>query len=290
MSRSAPHPITPWPPLTVNVAMTGVVTTREHTPAVPFTAGEIAADAVACEQAGASIVHIHARGADGGQRFGRDAYAPIVAAVREQCPDLILCLTSTGRSGAGLAERAAPLELGPELASLTLGPVDFGRTGRGGNDQEEIRYLIERMREFGVRPEFEIFDLDMVDELHRLIGDGLAEPPFVVNLMLGFPNSVAASAGSMVRLVEALPDGTHWSAGARGAYQRPVAMLAAAAGGGIRTGLEDNPFRDHLTRVPATNAGLVAEVAAIAAVLGRPIAGPVQARELLGLTPAAAVV
>lgn len=277
------HPLTDWRPLIINAALTGIATSREQTPSVPFTAEEIAADARACVDAGASILHLHARDGQGRPAAGAAAYAPIIAAVRDRCPEAIVCLTTSGRAASSVEERLAVIDLGPDMASLTLGSHNF-HAGPSVNPIATIEELAAAMRDAGVRPELEVFDLGMVHLLHRLIARGLVELPLYVNLMLGFPNGAPADARSLVTLVQALPAGTVWAAAGFGAYQRPVAMLAAASGGGVRTGLEDNPFLDHLTREPATNPGAVEEVAGLAAALGRPVATPDQVRSLLGIS------
>jgi len=277
------HPLTEWPPLIINAALTGIATTRAQTPFVPFTAEEIAADARACVDAGASILHLHARDADGRPAAGVCAYAPVLTAVRERCPEAIVCLTTSGRAASSIEERAAVIDLAPDMASLTLGSHNF-HSGPSINPIATIEELAATMRDAGVRPEIEVFDLGMVHLLQRLIARGLVEPPLYVNLMLGFPNGAPADARSLVALVQALPAGTIWAAAGFGAYQRPVAMLAAASGGGVRTGLEDNPFDDHLTRTPASNRAAVQEVAGLAAALGRPLAAPGEVCSLVGVS------
>jgi uncharacterized protein (DUF849 family) len=278
-------PVTEWPPLLVNVALNGVVTTREQSAHVPLTDEEVARDAAACFTAGARIFHLHARGRDGRATHGRDVYRSLVEAVREHVPEAIICVTTSGRAAPDIKSRAAALDTGkcrPELASLTLGSVNFP-SGASVNDIATIEELARAMQAHGVRPELEVFDLGMVTMIHRLLDKGLIEPPLYVNLMLGFPNSASADARSAVDLISRLPVGTVWSLAGLGAFQRPMAALAAAMGGGIRTGLEDNPYRDHRTRVAASNPAAVAEAAAFGAALGRECATPDQVRGALGL-------
>lgn len=281
-TRYPPHPLTDWPPLIVNAALTGVGTTRAQAPSVPFGPEQCAEDAAACFAAGARIVHLHARDAAGVPRLGRDAYAPLFDAVRGACRDVITCTTTTGRACGTFAERIEPLALGPDLASLTLGPVDFG-TQISGNSLRDVEELARAMRDAGVRPEFEVFHSGMLHTLHRLADRGLVDPPFSVNLLLGFPNGASADLRSLSALVDALPEQSVWAAAGRGAFQRPVAALAAAAGGGVRTGLEDNPFVDHVTREPTDNPTLVAEAVGFGTRLGRGIPEPAELRALLGL-------
>ena len=283
------HPLTPFPPLIINAALTGIVPTRERVPHVPLSAAEIVADAERCAAAGASVLHVHVRDAVGDPTWERAAFAEVVTGIRERCPGVLVCATTSGRSGAGFAQRTDVLELDdpvrPDLASLTLGSVNFP-AGVSVNAIDTVEALARRMADRGVRPELEIFDLGMAHLAHRLLRKGLLEGPLWANLMLGFPNGAPANARTLVALVDALPDAvTAWAAGGFGAFQQPAGMLAAAMGGHIRTGLEDNPFLDHATRTPATNAALVERAAVQARAAGREVATTAQARAILGLAP-----
>jgi uncharacterized protein (DUF849 family) len=277
--------------MVINAALTGAMTTRERVPHVPLSVEEVAADAQRCYEAGARIVHLHARTADGAADYRRESYARLIGAVRERCPDVVVCATTSGRFGADVERRAGVLALEgdvrPDMASLTLGSLKF-HTGASVNDSETVEELARRMAANGIRPELEIFDIGMAHLARRLVASGILEPPLYANLMLGFVNSVPADAPSLVALVQSLPPGTHWAAGGFGAYQVPANGLAAVMGGHVRTGLEDNPFLDAESRVPATNAELVDRAAEQARVVGRPVATPEETRALLGLDVAAA--
>lgn len=281
------HPRTPYPPLVVNVALTGMVAQRPRVPNVPLTSSEIADDAQRCFDAGATIVHLHARDARARPEWRRAAYAELVPEIRRRCPGVVVCVTTSGRDVAELDRRADVLRLEgdarPDMASLTLGSLNF-HGGPSVNAIATIEQLAVRMAERDIRPELEIFDLGMAHLAHRLLARELLARPLYANLMLGFPNSAPADMRSLAALVDALPGGTAWGGGGLGAFQAPVNALAIASGGHVRTGLEDNPWLDAAGTRPATNAALVARVAAMAAALGRPLATPVQAREILGLS------
>lgn len=283
------HPLSEWPPLLINAALNGVVTTREQSPDVPLTDREIAQDARRCWDAGARIFHLHARGDDGGPAHGRDRYRRLVAAVRESVPEAVLCVTTSGRAAPDVARRLESVDVAdgrPEMASLTLGSVNFP-TGASVNAIDTVEELARGLQDAGVRPELEVFDLGMVTMIERLLDKGLIQPPLYVNLMLGFPNSAGADARSAADLVGRLPAGTVWSLAGFGAFHRPMAALAAAMGGGIRTGLEDNPYLDHVARTPASNVLLVEQAAAFGAALGRELPSPDVVRAALGLTRSA---
>lgn len=285
------YPITPYPPLLVNAALTGMVGTVEKIPALPVTPERIVADAVACHAAGASIVHLHAR--DGQQRpvWQREASAELIGEIRRRAPGLVVCVTTSGRADPDVDRRADVLELDgelrPDMASLTLGSLNFG-TGPSVTSMDTVRELARRMRDRGIKPELEIFDLGMAHLAHRLLDEGLLHAPLYANLMLGFPNGAPADAATLAALVAALPAGTVWAGAGLGAYQRPVTVLAAAMGGHVRAGLEDNAHADHRTREPATNELLVRRAAEAGALVGRATAAPDEARALLGLGGSAA--
>lgn len=295
MSNAFPfpaHPRTPYPPVIVNAALTGVVAQRERVPGIPLTATEIADDAERCFDAGATIVHLHARDADGGPLWHRDAYAELILEIRRRCPGIVVCATTSGRAVAELDRRADVLmldgEARPDMASLTLGSLNF-HAAPSVNAIETVEALAARMARRDIRPELEIFDLGMAHLAHRLLSRGLLTRPLYANLMLGFPNSAPADARSLVALVEALPAGTTWAAAGLGAFQAPANALAAAIGGHVRTGLEDNPWLDAAGAEPATNAQLVARAGTMAAAVGRTLATPRETRSILGLPQPALV-
>ncbi|MFL5847030.1 MAG: 3-keto-5-aminohexanoate cleavage protein [Solirubrobacteraceae bacterium] len=284
------HPRTPYPPLVINVALTGLTTTRERVPHVPLTATEIAEDAGRCFEAGARVAHLHARNADGTPDHRRESYAELIAAVRDRCPEMIVCVSTSGRFEADIERRAHVLSLSgderPDLASLTLGSLNF-HSGPSVNDLAVVEELARRMVAAGIRPELEIFDLGMAHLAQRLVASGALEAPLYANLMLGFINTAPADAPSLVALIGGLPAGSTWATGGFGAYQLPANGLAVVMGGHVRTGLEDNPYLDASSRVPATNVELVARAVEQGRAAGRPVATPQEARDLLGLDLAA---
>ncbi|MGE5690128.1 MAG: 3-keto-5-aminohexanoate cleavage protein [Pseudomonadota bacterium] len=276
-------------PLIVNAALTGMVPTREDNPNVPITPEEIAADAARCRAAGASIVHLHARDVHGTPTYRAEVYADVVAAVREAAPDLIVCVSTSGRTFRRFEERSEVLsldgELKPELASLTLGSLNFP-TQASVNEPAMIRRLAERMRERGIVPELEVFDLGMLDYASYLIGRGVLEPPFYVNLLLGSLGTLAATPFHLATLVTSLPPATTWAAAGIGRFQLAVNAMAITMGGHVRVGLEDNLWLDTEKTRPASNVALVERLVRVAEAVERPVATPEVARRLIGLEPA----
>lgn len=281
-----PHPVRPYEPVIVNVALTGMVPRRAAVPHVPVTARQIIDDAVACVAAGATILHLHARNDDESPAWQRAAYARFLPELRDRLgTSAVLCVSTSGREEPDLARRADVLELEgdarPDMASLTLGSMNF-RTGPSINAPNTIVALAERMRERGIRPELEVFDSGMAYLAAELADQGVLEPPHYVNLLLGGPNTAPATARALVHLVDALPPGSVWAAGGFGSFQLPMNGLAVHMGGNVRTGLEDNPWLDAGRSEPATNLALVQRVSMLAGLAGREVASSEEARLRLG--------
>jgi 3-keto-5-aminohexanoate cleavage enzyme len=274
------------PPLILNVALTGMVPTREDSLHVPLTPDEIAADAELVHRAGASIVHLHARDEDGRPTYRREVYEQIVAGVRERCPDVIACVSTSGRLFKTFEERSEVLDLDdgvkPEMASLTLGSLNFPKQA-SVNDPEMIGRLAEKMKERGIVPELEVFDLGMVDYAKYLIDRGVLEPPLYFNILLGSLGTLSATPAHLATMVQELPPGSTWAAAGIGRFQFYVNTMAVAMGGHVRVGLEDNLWLDRAKTRPATNVALVERVAAVAEAVEREVATPAKARELIGL-------
>lgn len=273
----------------INAALTGMVPTRADTPYVPLTVDEIAADAAAVREAGATVVHLHPRDDDGVPTTDRGRYAEVIAAVREAVPDLLISATCSGRLARTVDERAVALtftgDLRPDLGSLTCGSLNFPRQA-SVNEPETIAELARRMNDNGIKPEIEVFEPGMVNMARYLQRKGLLHEPLYVNILLGSLGTCPAGGCDLAWMVNSLPEGAIWSATGIGRYQLPVHGMALAMGGHVRVGLEDNTYYDWGSRTLATNRQLVERVVRIGAELGRRPATPAEARELIGL-PAA---
>lgn len=278
-----PGVLSPTFPLVL--APTGMVPTRVLTPHVPLTAAEIARDVKECAGIGISSVHIHARDARGEPDWRRDTYARIVGAVREAAPEVLINVSTSGRTWSELERRADCLSLAgdlkPDLASLTLSSLNF-LTGPSVNAPDTIRGLASIMAERGIVPELEVFDLGMVNMIGVLAKEGLLPGPIVVNLFLGNIAGAQADPLSLGAMIAGLPGGSVWSGAGIGTHAPAAHMLALASGGGVRTGLEDGIHLDRERRVLARNADLVQRVHGMAAALGRTPMEPAEFRALLG--------
>ena len=273
-------------PLIVNAALTGMVPSKDDNPSVPVAPDEIAEDAACCVEAGATVVHLHARDADGNATYRADVYAEIVAKVRERCPDVIVCVSTSGRVFKTFEERSAVLDLDgdlkPDMASLTLGSLNFPAQA-SVNDPDMIRGLAERMAERAIVPELEVFDLGMVDYAHFLLARGVLRTAALRQRPPRIARHTLRDTGHLAAVVDALPAGSTWAGAGIGRFQFFVNGLAVAMGGHVRVGLEDNLWLDREKTRQATNLALVERLVRLAEAHGRPVATAAEARRAIGL-------
>lgn len=266
--------------LIITAALTGAEVTREQQPALPVTPQEIAAAAEECAKAGASIVHLHARQADGTPTQDRETYRQIIAAIRERC-DVIVQVSTGGAVGMTSAERLAPVTLAPEMATLSMGTVNFG-DDVFMNHPADMETFLHAMQQHGVKPEFEIFDTGMISTLNRWLKKGLLQGPQHVDFVLGIPGGMTGTPQALMYMVEQLPPDASWTVAGIGSAQLTLGTLAILLGGHVRVGFEDNVYY-RKGELASSNAQLVARIARISAELNRPVATPAQARAILGL-------
>lgn len=270
----------------VNLAPTGMIPTKEMSSSVPVTPDEIVADVRRCADLGVSIAHLHARAADQLPSPDPDTFARIIAGIRETHPDLVLTVTTSGRTYGEFEQRAAALrlqgDLAPDMASLTLGSVNFNRSA-SVSSPEMIMRLAEEMGSRGIKPELEVFDLGMVNYAHYLIRKGLLEPPYYFNVILGNVAAAQATLHHLGLIVSELPDDSYVCVAGIGNAQLDMNVLGVVMANGARVGLEDNVWFDVGRTVEATNESLVSRLAGVARSLGRELASPADVRGYLGL-------
>lgn len=269
----------------INLCPTGMVPRRAKVPHVPLTPEEIAADVRRCHEAGASMVHLHAR--DGEEPTWRaERFTEICEAVAQTAPDIVLVVTTSGRDWSDLERRTESLTVSgvakPEMASLTLGSMNFV-SGPSVNSPQTIEALARAMQERDIVPELEIFDVGMANYARYLVSRGILRPPFYANILLGSIGTAELSAANAAAVLAALPEETTWAFAGIGRFQTAANTLALGLGGHVRVGLEDNPYHDWSTREPGTNPKLVERTVRIARELGREPATPERAREIIGL-------
>ena len=266
--------------LIITVAPTGNVPTREMTPHLPVTPEEIADSAVRCRKAGASLIHVHARDPKSKPTLDPQVFARIHSLIGERT-DLIIQISTGGRAGMDAGARSAAVRLiRPEMASLTTGSMNFPERVYA-NSFELIELLARTMRDVGTKPEMEIFEPGMISNAQALVAKELASEPLHFDFVLGSRGSLPATAKNLLYLSETIPPGSTWTVAGIGRWQLPMAALAIVMGGHVRVGLEDNLY--YRKGQLATNEQLVARVVRIAAEIGRPVATPKEARQILKL-------
>jgi len=266
-------------PLIITVAPVGAELTPGQTPHLAVTPKQLGQVARKIRDAGASIIHVHVRNDDGSnthevERF-RDAYEQI-----RKNSDLIVQFSSGGAIGMTPEERSLPLQLKPEMATLTCGSVNFG-DDIFENSFPIMRGILSAINTYDIKPELEIFDKGHLSNARKLEREGLLKFPQHVDFVLGVPGGLDATVQNLCELVDDLPVGCTWSVAGMGRMQLPLAMAAIAMGGHVRVGLEDNIY--YSKGRLATNEELVARVVRIAGEAGRPVATPTQARHILGV-------
>ncbi|WP_306203991.1 BKACE family enzyme [Actinoplanes sp. RD1] len=269
----------------ITVAPTGAESSKAAAPALPVTLDELVATAKECEALGAAVVHVHIRDDAAEPTLDPGRLRDTVAALR-QATDLIVQLSSGGAVTDPEADRLAVLDAGPEMASCTMGTVNFG-DGVFLNRWEFIVDLHTRMQERGIVPEYEIFDLGQLTTLQRLLGrHGLPYGGHVhVDLVMGVPGGMPGTAEALVACTSAirdLPAGTTFSATGIGRSTIPVMLASLATGGHLRVGMEDT-LTYAKGRAVESNMQLVARAVGFAQLAQRPPITTAEARELLGV-------
>lgn len=272
--------------LIINFTPTGMIPTKELTRHVPVQPIEIVREVLESRRYGVSMVHIHARDEEGRPTHEKRVYKKIIDGIREVDKSLILCVSTSGRNCSEFEKRSECLGLSgvsrPDMASLTLSSLNFNQIV-SVNSPEMIQRLAKKMRDNGIKPELEAFDLGMINYAKYLYRKGLIEPPFYFNLILG---NIACAQADLLHLglmISELPENSVWSAGGVGDAQLKMNVNAMINGGGVRVGLEDNiyltPKRDKL----GTNMDFLKRIHTIATALDLEIASPAEVRKILNL-------
>jgi uncharacterized protein (DUF849 family) len=275
----------------ISAALTGVLATREQCPAIPYTPKEIGEESERASDAGAAIVHIHARTPDGAPDWSVETFAEIFAEVRARTDAIINF--STGAVGIPPEERIAHIrDLRPEMAALNMGSMNYAIYSEKrkvfyhdhvfANPFHDIQFFLEIMNGAGVRPEMECFDAGHIGNTRPLIDMGVLEPPLQFSLIMGVLGGIPGTTRHLVDQVDGLPAGSHWQVIGIGLNQWPLVAAAITMGGNVRVGLEDN-FYIEGGRMAKSNGELVEKAARICRDLGREVATAAEARAQLGL-------
>ncbi|WP_426351014.1 3-keto-5-aminohexanoate cleavage protein [Alloiococcus sp. CFN-8] len=268
--------------LIITAAICGAEVTKEHNTAVPYTVEEIAREAYLAYKAGASIIHLHVREDDGTPTQDRERFKACMEAIKEKCPDAIVQPSTGGAVGMSNDERLQPLALNPEMATLDCGTCNFGGDDIFVNTENTIKYFGEKMINQNIKPEIEVFDKGMIDMALRLQKKGYIKLPMHFNFVMGVNGGISATPRDLVFMAESIPQGSTFTVSGIGRGQFHMVAMAIIMGGHVRVGFEDNVY---ITKgVPAkSNGEMVEKVVRLAKELGREIATPKEAREILGL-------
>lgn len=276
----------------ISAALTGAITTREQCPAIPYTPDEIAQEAKRAYDAGAAIVHIHARTDDGMPDWRVETFGRIKDAVKAICPEVIINF-STGAVGVAREERIAHIsQVRPDIAALNMGSMNYAIYSSSkkkfyhdyvfANPFGDIMYFLEAMNAAGVRPELECFDTGHIGNSVPLIDLGLLKPPYEFSFIMGVLGGIPATTENLANQKRNLPPDSVWQV--IGIQRQQWQMVAAALtlGGNVRVGLEDNFYLPDGT-MARSNGELVEASARMVRELGREPATVTEARKTLKL-------
>jgi 3-keto-5-aminohexanoate cleavage enzyme len=276
----------------VTCAVSGAVANKEQCPGIPYTPEEYAKEVRRARDAGAAMVHIHARTPEGIPTVEVEHYRAITQAILAETPDIIVNF-STGWVGLPMAERVGHItELRPEIGALNMGSMNYAKYSRSRKDFvfsfvfensfEDIVFLLQRMQEASVKPECECFDVGHVESVAPLLDLGVLSAPVQFSLIHGVLGGISATARNLGHMASVVPAGSTWGVIAISRDQWSMVGAAAALGGNVRVGFEDN-FYLPSGEMAASNGDLVEAAAQIAGLQGRDVAEPAQARRLLSL-------
>jgi uncharacterized protein (DUF849 family) len=276
----------------ITCAMSGAVTTRAQCEAIPYTVEDYAREAKRAYDAGAAVVHIHARDDDGTPTYSPARFRAIADAIREACPIILNFSTGTIDPEQKKAEHVKLYR--PEIGALNMGSMNYAKYNprRKGwvfnfvfqNAFEDIQYLIQMMNEAEVKPELECFDTGHVSSAEPLIDMGLLKPPLDFSLIMGVVGGIKATARHLAFQAENLPPGSTWKVIGISRDQWMLTAAALSLGGHVRVGLEDNFYLPN-GEMARSNGDLVAKAAQMARDVGRTPATVDEARALLNLPP-----
>lgn len=297
--------------LVITAAVTGATHVPSLSPYFPYTPKQIVEDAVGAAEAGAAVVHIHARDPnDGRPSSDIRIFQQMIQNISERC-DAAICVTTGGSTAMSLEERVKPIGiLKPELASLNSGSLNFAFHLLAGklkapkfdwevpyllatedlvfaNTFKNVRTFAAAMYEVGTKPELEVYDTGMINNIKHLIDVGALQTPVYMQFVLGILGGMPATPENLVFMIETarktLGDGNFvWSCAAAGKAQLPIACVGMTLGGNVRVGLEDSLYigPGQLARSSGEQVGAVIR---IAKELSLEIATPEEARQILGL-------
>ena len=278
--------------IVITAALTGVLANRSQCPYIPYTPEEIAEEGRRAVEAGASILHIHARKPDGLPAYDIETYRQIGEEVRKRVPNAIINY-STGAIGISREERIHHITaLKPEMAALNMGSMNYGiyspKTKEFYHDFvfqnpfSDIKFYLEKMKEAGTLPEMEVFDNGHINNATPFIDMGLLQKPYIMSFVMGVLGGIPATTQNLMHQIASVPQGTHWQVITISRKQWAMAAVALSVGGNFRVGLEDNFYLPN-GEMAKSNGELVAAAANLTRMLGQEPATIEETRTMLGL-------
>lgn len=268
----------------ITVAVTGSRPTKEMNPAVPYSPKEIIESAIDSYKAGAAIAHIHVRDPKTGKPdFKVELFKEILEGIRERC-DMLVNLTTSGLFIEGsdiIDQRLQPVNLRPDLCSLDIGSLNF-QDRVFINTPQWAEKAAKYMKEKGVKPEIEVFDVGHIYQAIDLIEKGLIDDPPYFQLCMGVKWGIEASPENLIFMRNKLPKNAKWSVLGIGRFQLPMITMGILLGGNIRVGFEDNIYISK-GKLAKSNAEMVEQAVDLVQRLGCEVANPTEARNILNL-------
>lgn len=269
--------------LIITAAITGAETTKEMNPNLPVTPEEQARDAAACVKAGASVIHLHVRDKDGKPSQSLDNFRASIEAIRAACkPTPIIQISTGGAVGEAMEKRIAPIvHLKPEMASLNINSMNFGND-IFLNHPSDVEKLAKHMQDLGIIPEVEVYDAGDIELAQRMHKKGLLKTPIHYQFVLGVPGGLSGEAYNLTHMTRLITPQDGWAVAGVGRYETPLSAMAIVMGGHLRVGFEDNVYYQK-GEMAKSNAQLVERIVRIAKEVGREVATPAEAKEILGI-------
>lgn len=272
----------------ITASLNGAFVTKKMNPNVPEQPNEIAQAALDCYNAGATIVHIHARDEEGKPTGRKEKFEEIKNEVRKKCDSIIIQFSTGGGANLTIEERVKCLDSLPEMASLNMGTLmrqtgDFAGVPFS-NMTKNIEAWAKKMKELNIKPEMECYSISMYRDVLNLINKKLVEPPYYCNFVLGMihQGAVQATPEMLISMLQHLPEKSYFNVTATSKAQLPITTMGMIMGGAVRVGLEDNIYykRGELAK---SNAQLIERTAGLARTLNIEPCTPDEAREILGV-------
>lgn len=274
----------------ITAALTGVLANRSQCPYIPYTPDEIAEEGRRAVEAGASILHIHARQDDGRPAYDVETYRRIDEKVKELCPGVVINY-STGAIGIGNEERIHHVDaLKPDMAALNMGSMNYAIYSKQQkqfyhdfvfqNPFKDIQFFLERMKAAGTRPEMEVFDAGHINNAMPFIDMGLLPEPYTFSFVMGVLGGIPATTENLLHQSKSVPAGSHWQVIGIGRKQWALAAVATTIGGNFRVGLEDNFYLPE-GEMAKSNGELVDAAAKLVRMLGRQPATIEETRKIM---------